>query len=776
MRRSTQSVPISPVLCRLLTLAFAACTGIASAQNSPHIGYVYPAGGQQGTVLLVTVGGQFLAGCDGAYVSGEGVRASVVRYVRPLNDNERGYARAFVRDLVKRRWGPTAVGKVAKPAPDAEMLPDHPWLYGLDRMTPGELSLLRARLSDDKKQPNAQIAEQVQVEVSIDADAPLGDRELRLVTAGGLSNPMCFQVGSLPELREGEDTGADSPDVPAADLPVLINGQVMPGEVDRFRVNARKGQQLVLRTQARHLVPYLADAVPGWFQAILALYDPQGKRVGFADDFGSDPDPVLRYQVERDGTYTVEIRDSIYRGREDFVYRIAVGELPFVTHVFPLGGREGETVAANLGGWNLPVAEITLDTSPGQHSVRLARVEGIPEPVAYAVNAVPERIEREPNNLPGQAEGVALPVIVNGRIDKPGDVDSFGFEGRAGEEIVAEVFARRLGSPLDAALRLVGPGGDVVAANDDHDDLAAALMAHQADPYLMATLPADGAYRVDVLDIQRQGGEAHGYRLHLRFPRPDFELRVTPSSINMPGRRAAQVTVHALRRDGFASEIALTLKDAPDGFTLVGGKIAAEKASAQVTVNAPRDAGFGVFPVQIQGRAQIGDDVVTRTAIAAEDMMQAFAYRHLVPCEELLVAVTGARTVPVVWRPLAPGMSVDLGENLPIPLGGTSTVHIYAPETLPDQIQSPLETVRFDLSAAPRGITLVGASPVPGGVDVIIEADANVARCGDSGYLILEARRGDRGQGASGQRAGVDRYVSLGVLPAIPCEVVRPEL
>ena len=70
------------------------------------------------------------------------------------------------------------------------------------------------------------------------------------------------------------------------------------------------------------------------------------------------------------------------------------------------------------------------------------------------------------------------------------------------------------------------------------------------------------------------------------------------------------------------ANLALALKDAPAGFTLGGGKIPAEKDSAQVTVSASRDAGFGLFPVQIQGVAEIGDEMVTRTAIAAEDMMQ----------------------------------------------------------------------------------------------------------------------------------------------------------
>ena len=35
------------------------------------------------------------------------------------------------------------------------------------------------------------------------------------------------------------------------------------------------------------------------------------------------------------------INDAIYRGREDFVYRVTVGELPFVTSIFPLGRPRG---------------------------------------------------------------------------------------------------------------------------------------------------------------------------------------------------------------------------------------------------------------------------------------------------------------------------------------------------------------------------------------------------------------------------------------------------
>ena len=88
------------------------------------------------------------------------------------------------------------------------------------------------------------------------------------------------------------------------------------------------------------MIPYLADAVPGWFQATLALYDASGKELAYDDDFRFHPDPVLYCEIPADGEYVLEIRDAIYRGREDFVYRITVGELPFVTEHFP-AGRSG---------------------------------------------------------------------------------------------------------------------------------------------------------------------------------------------------------------------------------------------------------------------------------------------------------------------------------------------------------------------------------------------------------------------------------------------------
>ncbi len=138
--------------------------------------------------------------------------------------------------------------------------------------------------------------------------------------------------------------------------------------MNRYRFAAGKGERLVICTAARQLIPYIADAVPGWFQPVLTLYDAKGKEVAYSDEDRFKPDPLIRFDVPRDGEYCFTITDALYRGREDFVYRVTIGELPFVTSIFPLGSRVGNPVAIKMKGWNLDAAELTppaQDAGPG---------------------------------------------------------------------------------------------------------------------------------------------------------------------------------------------------------------------------------------------------------------------------------------------------------------------------------------------------------------------------------------------------------------------------
>ena len=628
------------------------------------------------------------------------------------------------------------------------------------------------------RQANPAIAETVMLEVTLAPDAPPGERELRLRTPNGLSNPLAFCIGGIPEFsepavtatsfvaRRGQEAG-----LPAAPpridlritLPTVVNGQILPGEVDRYRFMARKGQRLVLAAAARALMPYLADAVPGWFQATLALYDSRGRELVYDDDFRFNPDPVLFYQIAEDGEYTMEIKDAIYRGREDFVYRISVGELPFVTGIFPLGGRAGERPEIQVAGWNLSSAQLMMETkdlAPG--SARLfVSGQGIPSnPVAFALDDLPEGVESEPNDTTEQARPIAVPFIVNGRIDRPDDLDVFCIEGRAGDEIVAEVFARRLNSPLDSTLKLTDAAGRRLALNDDHEDKGAGLTTHHADSRISAALPADGAYFLHLGDAQRGGGAEYGYRLRIAPPRPDFELRVVPSSVNLRGGASVPITVYALRRDGFNGGIALELMHAPATMVLSGARIPVNQDKVHLTVSAPPIAARDEpYDLALVGHATIQGRPVVHAAVPAEDMMQAFAYRHLVPAHEWKVTVTSG-------GPQRPPMRIIGGVPLRIPAGGTSRLRVAV------QAGRFLENFQFELSEPPAGVAVQASTPRAGGFEVVLTCDGVKAKPGLQGNLILEASATRSGQAAAQGNQRPNQRLPLGPLPAIPFEIV----
>ena len=329
--------------CLVALAAFLALSGTALAQQTrrePHIGYAFPAGGQRGTTVYVAVGGQFLRSAKSALLSGQGITATIAGYVgpyRPLSKPEQDELR---RRIDARRTGKPidtshdrvssgpATQKPAKPGDKKEI--DHPLLHDVVKMNLQEIAQVEKMQGREmrKQQPNAQIGETVILKLAIEKIAPTGKRELRLLCQTGLTNPIFVEVGDLPELQESEPNDGASLGTPISSTPVLLNGQIMPGDVDRFRFQATKGQKLTVAAHARSLMPYLADAVPGWFQATVALVDSTGHEVAFADDYRFDPDPVLFYRIDKDGEYRLEIRDALFRGRDDFVYRVSLGELP----------------------------------------------------------------------------------------------------------------------------------------------------------------------------------------------------------------------------------------------------------------------------------------------------------------------------------------------------------------------------------------------------------------------------------------------------------------
>ena len=766
----------SRLLCCLAATLLAFCTTLAQAQPAPpHTGYVFPAGAKQGTTVAVVVGGQYLNNTASASVSGSGVQATFSDFARPLTQKEFNDLRDKLRELQQKRTAAARTGKKRKGA-NSQSVTNAAWTAADEKMA--EDIRRKLFLFAPRRNQNPAIAETVTLRVTVAPDAEPGDREIRLATPMGLSNPLRFRIGQLPEftkqdkktvpdasnfrqLRYNNEQKAVAPTEMSVTLPAVLNGQILPGGVDRYRFPARKGTQLVAIAAARDLIPYLADAVPGWFQAALALYDAKGHELTHADHFVFHPDPVVRYEIPRDGEYILEIRDSIFRGREDFVYRITLGELPYVTSLFPLGGPAHAQTTVELTGWNLATNSLTRSNgTPGVVELDLAAAARAVNTKPFAVDDLPECLENEPNDL-AAAQPVTRPILVNGRIDTPGDWDVFRFEGRAGEPVVAEVYARRLDSPLDSVLKLTDATGKQLAFNDDCEDKGAGLDTHFADSYLRCTLPADGIYYLHLGDAQRQGGPEYAYRLRLSAPRPDFALRAVPSSVTLRGGASAPITIYALRRDGFTNEITVSLADAPKGFGLTGGRIPANQDQLRMTLQAPSGSTDGPAQITLEGRAFVGGHPVVHTAVPAEDMMQAFAYRHLVPAETLAVTVLGRGFNRNPMKLLS-------STPVKIPAGGSARVRISTP------VVGFKDRFKYDLNQPPEGIKLGKVSSAGGSTEIELLSDAATAKPGLTGNLIVDILPGQAGTAAKKNKKQTNTArVAVATLPAIPFEVVK---
>ena len=749
-------------------------------ETTPRLGYAFPAGGCQGTTFRIALGGRNLDRIKRAHFSGSGVEGRLLHKIEPMKSEEANALRKRLTELTRIR----------KEERDAKV-----------RLEIARLEREFARYQGETARRRAQpaLSEAAALEITIAADAAQGRREMRVQTDRGLSNPIRFFVGRLPEFREQEPRLVpEAQDFPSPlrfsplvttdiTLPAVANGQIIPrqpdyvhwqarrftpGDADRYRFEARKGQQLVVAASARELIPYLADAVPGWFQATLALYDSEGRELAFEDDFRFHPDPVLFFKVPEDGQYVVEIKDAIYRGRLDFVYRIAIGEIPFVTGIFPLGGPAGEQTTVELTGWNLPVDKLTVDAKdkvPGKHPLTVRKGNAISNTVPFAVDTLPECLEKESNDAPPAAQRVTLPMIVNGRMDRAGDWDVFRVEGRAGEQVVAEVTARRLDSPLDSVLELTDAAGKRLAFNDDHEDKANALGTHQADSLIQVELPADGTYFVRLGDAQKEGGPEYAYRLRISPPRPDFALRVAPSAINAVAWRLKPITVFVLRKDGFDGEIALSFRGDPEGVLLDGGLVPAGEDHVRVTLALAQWLPSDPLRLCLEGRATIAGKEIVRAAVPADDMMQAFFYKHLVPANELTLLLPGSNRRPK--RPADPRsfqrpLRLLSEQPIRIPAGGDAEVQAYAAWS-PDRGE-----IQIELSDPPEGIAADLVSCVDRTATIVLYGDAEKAKPGLKGNLIANAFQMRTTTNKEGKTREYRSF--LGPLPALPFEIVKP--
>ena len=355
---------------------------------------------------------------------------------------------------------------------------------------------------------------------------------------------------------------------------------------------------------------------------------------------------------------------------------------------------------------------------------------------------------------------MTLPIIVNGRIDRPDDKDVFRFDATG--RVVAEVYARRAGSPLDAAVSVTDATGAEIGFNDDFRDEAQPLITHHADSLLTATMSGKGPYCLHLSDAQRKGGHDFIYRLYVRAPRPDVDLRVVPSCIVARPGAVVPITAHAVRREGFDDPIHLSLVEPPEGFKLDGAVVPGKADRVRLTLTIPPVAPKEPFLLEMDGQS-LGSTRhrrFTRPVIPAESMMQAFLWLQIVPAEQWAILVNGQ---PAAKPPLEllPVERINLRPGGTTPLGAKLTAKY-----------PPANELRVQLTSPPKGVSVERVSPEGPGLVVVLAADAKTAEPGLEGNLIFEVVREWTPAATEERPKPQQQRMSYGILPAVPFQVI----
>lgn len=452
----------------------------------------------------------------------------------------------------------------------------------------------------------------------ISKDAPLGNHQIRLITPNGVSNPQNFMVGDLPEMNE-QEPNSTTDEANMLELPVTVNGAITSIEdVDIYYFNLKNG--------ARLICDIFAQRIGSPLDSYMVLYDPNGTEVVKSLD-GNGLDSFIEYTTQQAGKYTLHIRDVRYQGGGNYLYRLNIGELPYLQSVFPLGGKRGAANTVNISGANLgSVNAIQLDISPdaslGIQELRVSNPNGLEtNPYPFAIGEFNETNEKEPNDALNQENKIGTPITVNGRIEKAGDVDRYSIKVEKGTSLVFDVKARQFRSHLDPVLTIYSHVSGEAEGSVKEQVLRMNDDASGTDARLAFTFPEAGDYGISIRDLNNSGGSNFPYRLTIRTLKQGFGLSVNADNPRISRGGTLMLTASVARIDGFNGALRFYSPDLPKGFVFSPTILYTGQNQALLTITAPVDAELGLHPFSIVGVSAVGGERIEETASPKEILL-----------------------------------------------------------------------------------------------------------------------------------------------------------
>ncbi len=486
-------------------------------------------------------------------------------------------------------------------------------------------------------------ANQVQIDVTLDAAVPPGIYQLRLATAQGISQPLAVAIDRLPE-------APFAPEI--ASLPVALNGALQGAAVLRTSFAGQKGQALLIEVEGRRLGVEL--------NPVLHLLDSRNVQLAWSQTSAAlSGDARIVATLPADGRYTVELHDALYRGPGPGTFRLKIGSLPFADLAYPLGVRRGAKAPLEFASTNLPAdarAETVDSAAPGEAPAPWPAIDMLSGARPRLIYSEHDELLETPAPA-GQLQQTVVPAAISGRLSAANETDRYQFNVTPGQVLRFDVLASRFGSPLDGVLSINNPAGGELARSDDRPDTS--------DPGLDFTVPAGvTALVATIRDLEGRGGADYLYRLSVTpAGQSDYSLSLFVDREQLPRNGVSLLRVRA-NRAGYNGPIKLSIPGLPANVTVTGAEIPAGATDTLLTL-LPGDQLAPPVVTAVLGESADAsvNPPLRRYALASETLAsksQPWLQR------ELALAGASPAAISLAWADPAADVKLPLGASLPL--------------------------------------------------------------------------------------------------------------
>lgn len=350
-------------------------------------------------------------------------------------------------------------------------------------------------------------------------NAAPGPRLVRVYNDDGASEPQFFLVDDSPQLDEKEPNNKFTEPQEIASLPIIVNA----------RLNARDDSdhyRIHLKKGEWLDASLEAYTLMSKFDGVLRVLATNGVTLTWNHDYATF-DPRVWWRAPEDQTVIVQVFGFVYPANND---------------IRLYGGDDGNY-------------RLHLKNS---------------QPLTPALSR-------------GEREKLRLPIEVVGVLTNVGQQDRFEFEAKKDSYVEARVEAAKIGSPLDAWVKITDKDGKELTKQDD---------TGSRDPRVQWQAPADTNYFIVVGSTLNRASTNYFYRLKASVAPPDFSAVWSAKSLVMTNNSTNTIKFDLKRFRGHASDLTAEFRELPAGVTSSAVNLTNKSGEISMTLTASNAVPF----------------------------------------------------------------------------------------------------------------------------------------------------------------------------------------